>query len=423
MRNSKIVTDKVFNFSKDKADKIFPLTLCFLLIIIPLISTNFVVTHDGYLYLNSAFSLFKNNFELEYQWLREPGYPLILKLISSFMNIDSSYIFVQSLMLSVSFYIFYYVFFSKVKIGILTKVFLTIVVINPYFFGWSSTVLQVASITLCLALITLMIFKSLDGINKTVISYWSLVTVFCWSIALQIGIISVLSQFVMILINYRSFTHMRVFVSNIIIFTLITGSWTFYKNDVLERTKDIQSGWNSDLNNALTSGDKLLIPIDQEIFKNILRSSINLTGLRTPFNREIESEGILQNAFESCAAWYPTDNTYIAEQLQKSIDTHCKTEQASSFFSKLIPLGTIFWQISNIFLWVAIFGLLGFFRKRASLVFLPTALLAISYSALIFSIDRYILPTYLVALMIPARILNTVETKIKFKYFRHTIKE
>ena len=62
---------------------------------------------------------------------------------------------------------------------------------------------------------------------------------------------------------------MRVFVSNIIIFTLITGSWTFYKNDVLERTKDIQSGWNSDLNNALTSGDKLLIPIDQEIFKNI----------------------------------------------------------------------------------------------------------------------------------------------------------
>jgi 4-amino-4-deoxy-L-arabinose transferase-like glycosyltransferase len=216
---------------------------------------------------------------------------------------------------------------------------------------------------------------------------------------------------------------MRVFVSNIIIFTLITGSWTFYKNDVLERTKDFQSGWNSDLNNAFTSGDKLLIPIDQEIFKNILRSSINITGLRTPFNREIESEGILRNAFESCAAWYPTDNTYIAEQLQKSIDTHCKTEQASSFFSTLIPLGTIFWQISNIFLWVAIFGLLGFYRKRASLVFLPTALLVISYSALIFSIDRYILPTYLVALMIPARILNTVETKIKFNYFRNTIKE
>ena len=210
---------------------------------------------------------------------------------------------------------------------------------------------------------------------------------------------------------------------NIIIFTLITVSWTFYKNDVLERTKYIQSGWNSDLNNAFTSGEKLLIPIDQEIFRNILQSSIKLTGLQTPFNREIESEGILQNAFERCTTWYPTENTYIAGQIQKSINTHCNTVQASSLFSGLIPMGIILWQISNIFLWVALFELLGFYRKRASLVFLPTVLLVISYSALIFSIDRYILPTYLVALMIPARILNTVETKIKFKYFRNTIKE
>jgi len=423
MRNSKIALDRILNFSKDKTDKIFPLTLSFLLIVSPLISTNFVVTHDGYLYLNSAFSLFKNNFELDYQWLREPGYPLILKAISVFINNDYSYIFVQSLMLSVSFYIFYYIFFSKVKIGILTKVFLTIVVINPYFFGWSSTVLQVAPITLCLALITLMIFKSLDGTNRTAILYWNLVTIFCWSIALQIGVISILCQFIIILINSRPFTHMKVFVFNIIIFALITGSWAFYKNSVLEKTQDIQSGWNSDLNNAFTNGTKLLIPIDQEIFKNILKSSINLTGLRTPFNRAIESEGILQNAFERCATWYPTENTYIAGQVQKSIDTHCNTEQASSLFSGLIPIGNILWQISNIFLWVALFELLGFYRKRTSLVFLPTALLVISYSALIFSIDRYILPTYLVALMIPARIINTLETKIKFKYFQSTIIE
>ena len=47
------------------------------LIIISLTSANFVVTHDGYLYLNSANNLFKTNFELEYQWLREPGLSLI----------------------------------------------------------------------------------------------------------------------------------------------------------------------------------------------------------------------------------------------------------------------------------------------------------------------------------------------------------
>jgi hypothetical protein len=324
-------------------------------------------------------------------------------------------------MLSVSFYIFYYIFFGKVKIGKLTKVFLTIVVINPYFFGWSSTVLQVAPITLCLSLITLMIYKSLDGINKIDFFYWNLVTIICWSIALQIGIISILCQFVIILINSGPITHIKQLLISVIIFSLISGSWIFYKNNVIQRTQNLQSGWNSDLNNAFTSGTKLLIPINEDIFKNILQGSINLTGLKTRFNRVIESEGILQNAFDGCAVWYPTENTYIAGQLQKFIDTHCNTGQASSIFSGFIPIGIIFWQISNIFLWVAFIELIGAYRKRASLVFLPTVLLVISYSALIFSIDRYILPTYIIGLMIPARIIHSIESRIKIKYFRKSL--
>jgi len=58
----------------------FPAFIGLIIIIISLTSANFVVTHDGYLYLNSANYLFKTNFELEYQWLREPGYPIILRL-------------------------------------------------------------------------------------------------------------------------------------------------------------------------------------------------------------------------------------------------------------------------------------------------------------------------------------------------------
>jgi len=410
--------DKNSHSSKNKISKRYPLTICFLLIAIPLASANFVVTHDGYLYLNSAISLFKNNFELDYQWLREPGYPLILKAIGASLNYDYSYIFVQSLMLSGSFYIFYYIFFSKAKIGILTKLYLLLVVINPYFFGWSSTVLQVAPITLCLSLITLMIFRTLSGINRIDFIYWNLVNVICWSIALQMGVISIICQIIITLINFKYENHIKQLVFSVIVFILIAGSWTFYKNNVLERTQNFQSGWNSDLNNAFTSGTKLLVPINQDIFKNVLQSSINLTGLNAPFSREIESEGILRNAFEGCAVWYPTDNAYIAGQLQKSVITHCNFAQASSVFSRLIPIGTIFWQISNIFLWVALFALIGAYRKRASLVFLPTVLLVISYSALIFSIDRYILPTYLLALMIPARIINTLEYKYKSIRFK-----
>jgi hypothetical protein len=156
----------------------FPAFIGLLIVVISVISTNFVVTHDGYLYLNSATNLFETNFELEYQWLREPGYPIILRLVSEFFQIDYAYVLIQSLMLSTSFYIFYTVFFYKEKTNILTKSFIVIIVINPYFFGWSSTILQVAPITLCLALITLMIHKSQNGISIRDHLYWNIVNIF-----------------------------------------------------------------------------------------------------------------------------------------------------------------------------------------------------------------------------------------------------
>jgi hypothetical protein len=389
----------------------FPAFIGLIIIIISLTSANFVVTHDGYLYLNSANYLFKTNFELEYQWLREPGYPIILRLVSEFFRIDYAYILIQSLMLSTSFYIFYAVFFYKEKTNILTKIFVIIIVINPYFFGWSATILQVAPITLCLALITLMIHKSQNGISTRDHLYWNIVNIFCWSIALQIGIISFLCHISAILIYSNFKNQMKYLGISLIVFGSIAGTWTNYKNGVLESTQNIQSGWNSNLDNAFTSGEKLLIPLNKDVFKNAFKSSLNLTGLNSPFNREIESEGILKNVFEGCAVWYPTGNTYIAGLIQSSITTYCKAKNLSVVFLGLIPLGTFLWQISNIFLWIAIFQLLFLYRNKHSLILLPTVLLFLSYTVLIFSIDRYILPTYLVPLMLLTKMINSLVQK------------
>ena len=46
---------------KIKVD-VFPLALSMLIVIISLLTYNFAVTFDGYLYLNSAHYLFKENF-------------------------------------------------------------------------------------------------------------------------------------------------------------------------------------------------------------------------------------------------------------------------------------------------------------------------------------------------------------------------
>ena len=389
----------------------FPTFIGLLIVVISVISTNFVVTHDGYLYLNSANNLFKTNFELEYQWLREPGYPIILRLVSEFFQIDYAYVLIQSLMLSTSFYIFYTVFFYKEKTNILTKSFIVIIVINPYFFGWSSTILQVAPITLCLALITLMIHKSQNGISIRDHLFWNIVNIFCWSIALQIGIISFLCHFAAMLIYSKIKNQMKYFAISLFVFGSIAGTWMTYKNYVLASTQNIQSGWNSNVDNAFTSGEKLLLPLNRDVFKNAFKSSLNLTGLKSPFNREIESEGILKNAFDGCTVWYPTENTYIAGQIQSSITTNCKVKELSAVFLGLVPLGTFLWQISNIFLWIAIAQLLFFYRNKSRLLLLPTVLLFLSYTVLIFSIDRYILPTYLVPLILLSKIMNSLVQK------------
>jgi 4-amino-4-deoxy-L-arabinose transferase-like glycosyltransferase len=77
----------------------------------------------------------------------------------------------------------------------------------------------------------------------------------------------------------------------------------------------------------------------------------------------------------------------------------------------LVPLGTFLWQISNIFLWIAIAQLLFFYRNKSRLLLLPTVLLFLSYTFLIFSIDRYILPTYLVPLILLSKIINSLVQK------------
>jgi 4-amino-4-deoxy-L-arabinose transferase-like glycosyltransferase len=258
-----------------------------------------------------------------------------------------------------------------------------------------------------------MIYNSQNGISVRAHLYWNLVNIFCWSIALQIGLISFFCYLVAISVYTNFKKQIKYLVLGLVIFSSVAGVWSIYKNDVLLRTQNVQSGWNSNTNNAFTSGQYLLIPLNRDLFEKTFRSAINLSGVRTPFNRVIESEGILKNVFGGCAVWYPTENTYIAGQIQSSINTHCNAADFSEFFFKLIPLGTILWQISNIFLWIAIFQLIFFYRKKCRLILLPTILLFVSYSVLIFSIDRYILPTYLVPLMLLARIINFLVPKFK----------
>ena len=377
---------------------LFPLTLSILIVIISVLTYNFAVTFDGYLYLNSAHYLFKENFILEYQWLREPGYPFLLKIIEIIAPIDILYVFIQSLMTSISFFLFYHIFFCERKIPALSKIIIVLIILNPYFLTWNSMILQVAPITLCLALVSFMIFKNHSNINKNDLIYWIIINTFCLTIAFQIGLISLLCNLI-IFVKY-AFSHrflVKEILITLLIFFVISITWILYKNNVIESTKEIQSGWNVNY----SSGGQLLLPIDWNLLPTAFNHSKLLTGINDLGDRESESYGLVNSVFNggsTCGVWFPTDYAYSANFIQNLIQTTCSSNLFNSLLSKFNYLGFILWQLSSIFLWLSLIWFVLMFKTNRAFIVLPAFLLLISYSFLIFTIDRYILPTYIVGL-------------------------
>jgi hypothetical protein len=377
---------------------VFPLVLSILIVIISLLTYNFAVTFDGYLYLNSAHYLFKENFILEYQWLREPGYPFLLKIIEIISPIDILYVFFQSLMTSISFFLFYHIFFANRKISVFSKLFILFIILNPYFLTWNSIILQVAPITLCLALISFMISKNHSNITKNDHIYWIIVNTFCLTIALQIGLISLFCNLI-ILVKYafsQRFMLKEIIIS-LLIFFVISTTWLSYKNHVMESTKEIQSGWNVNY----SSGSQLILPIDWNILPTAFNHSMSLTGINNLGNRETESYGLVNSVFNggnTCGVWFPTDYAYSANFIQNLIQTRCSSNYFNSLLSKFNYVGSVFWQISSLFMWLSLIWFVLMLKTNRAFIVMPAFLLLISYSFLIFSIDRYILPTYIVGL-------------------------
>ena len=385
----------------------FQLIVSIAIVIASLLTYNFTVTFDSYLYLNSAEHIFSKNFILEYQWLREPGYPLILKLIAIFYQTDFIYVLVQSAMLSISFFLYYTVFFGNRSLSKLSKFLVMSIVLNPYYITWASTVLQVAPITLCLAMITFMINKNYEKIASRDILYWIAVNLFCLSIAFNIGAISIICNlivFIKLSISSKILLKEIAIVSSVFLITAF--AWLSYKEKVLSETKGIQSGWNTDY---FSSANQLLLPIELNSLTKVLEHSTILTGLSNLGNRESESSGyvnLVYGASETCAIWYPTEFTYVATKIQESIQTTCSSKVINLIFSRFNFTGEILWQISSALVWFSFVWVFMYFKKKETYIIIPSFFLLASYSTLIFTIDRYILPIYLVGLFMFIRIFD-----------------
>ena len=259
-------------------------------------------------------------------------------------------------------------------------------------------ILQVAPITLCLALVSFMISKNHSNINKSDVIYWILVNIFCLTIALQIGLISLFCNLI-IFVKYAFSQRFMVkeIIFSLFIFFVISTTWLSYKSNVMESTKEIQSGWNINY----SSGSQLILPIDWNLLPTVLNHSMAITGINNLGNRESESYGLVNSVFNGgsiCGVWFPTDYAYSANFIQNLIKTTCSSNYLNSLFSKFNFVGFIFWQISSFFLWLSLIWFVLMLKTNRAFIVMPAFLLLISYSFLIFTIDRYILPTYIVGL-------------------------
>jgi hypothetical protein len=128
-----------------------------------------------------------------------------------------------------------------------------------------------------------------------------------------------------------------------IIFLITSLSWLEYKSHVLENTKDVQPGWNTDY---FSSSTQLLLPIDKKLFSTAVKHSLILTGINQLGERETESLGLVNTVFNGggvCQVWFPTNFTYAANAIQNSIETTCSSRSINLLLSKLNAFGFLLW--------------------------------------------------------------------------------
>jgi hypothetical protein len=163
------------------------------------------VTVDGWLYLSSARSLFTNNMEENYYWIREPGYPFLLKLIHTFSgNADLGLIFVQSIILTFAIAISIKAFSIMLDLKELNLFYLIIIYIlflNPYIIGFTGMVLQQVVFSLFLSISSLAItilYKKHNILKSFILLFSAYILAILTSIAFLIIFIPVILTYLII---------------------------------------------------------------------------------------------------------------------------------------------------------------------------------------------------------------------------------
>lgn len=140
----------------------FVILFTFLLLLSSVSLSPYTISVDGFSYLKSSEVLFTGDFSLYYTWIREPGYPLFIRILESIGGLFLVF-FVQGLIvafgISATIYSFYKTFEIKAANW---KTFVTAGIASVLLAGYASTILQQAIFIGLFGLLLLIVTRILE---------------------------------------------------------------------------------------------------------------------------------------------------------------------------------------------------------------------------------------------------------------------
>lgn len=211
------------------------------------LSTPISVFWDSYLYLGSSQSLFTSNFESNYHWIREPGYPILIKLLSVGLGIQGI-IFFQFLLAWSSTILLIDSLKNVFKENQETKFlyigsFLSLVISA----GYASSVLQQTSFIFAVALTINILVVPRSNLTKILLT--ALVGVFSSMISV-ILFCGLLSVYLFHLICNRMFDRdalkqsLALFAVIFLSGSMVTATWYGFKSTQDPTARLYQDAWN-----------------------------------------------------------------------------------------------------------------------------------------------------------------------------------
>jgi hypothetical protein len=374
---------------------------------------------DSYLYFQSALVLFSKNFYDSYQFIREPGYPIFIRLlkeVSNFKILNFDYLLIssQSLMLIISFFLLLKSF--EIRNSKILILIFSLGILNPVFISLSGQFLQTSLLIFATSLSSYFISEILKGkyFSKTFFLKIGFFGSLTYLVGIQVGVIYILILSILLFKILKSNEVSKYLVKYLLFVGLILitfFSWQIIKINVNQTN-------NTGITDAIqivTSRTYDLGKDDMMIFQNIL--SFNLDE-----RSEIELMASNSLGDNNCGLWYPTTQAYVASILEKeTIAGICKSNPVRQVAYNFIDFGMKLYRISMI---LYIIGFIYFLITRDFRLFLissPAYLIHMEYTLINFNMDRYGAPLYLYGIMSLGLLYSKFYEIIRLYYFKNSM--